>query len=148
MATLQNASESSRSKFTVDNILEITSSIGVKLPDEYLEQWRELIATVQDSIDVVQSLPDYVPSVDLEKYPRQNIHRPQRSENSGNAWAFKVRIEGASDGPLKGTTFCLKDNIAIKDVPMLVGTDVFMDYVPDVDASEFLCDRFFQCLLY
>ena len=30
----------------------------------------------------------------------------------------------------------LKDNIAVKDVPMLFGTDMFTEYVPDVDASK------------
>jgi Asp-tRNA(Asn)/Glu-tRNA(Gln) amidotransferase A subunit family amidase len=30
----------------------------------------------------------------------------------------------------------LKDNIAVKDLPMLFGTDMFTNYVPDVDASK------------
>jgi hypothetical protein len=48
----------------------------------------------------------------------------------------KVRIDGSSEGPLKGMRMALKDNIAVKDVPMLFGTDMFTDYVPDVDASK------------
>src|SRR5262245_41520970 len=149
MATLGSASTSSREKIAVKDIEALTQSIGVELPEEHKDEWCDLIATVQDSIDVVEALPDYIPQTDLERFPRKNIHRPESKENPGNAWAWKVTIEGANAGPLKGVTFCLKDNIAVKNVPMLVGTDVFTDYTPNVDASELsLSDlfRFANCI--
>ena len=136
MATLAPASKASKEKVSVLALEELTRNIGVELPEEQKEEWRDLIASVQDSINVVEGLPDYVPQVDLQRFPRTNVHRPPKNENPGNAWAWKATIQGAPSGPLKDLTFCLKDNIAVKDVPMLVGTDVFTDYVPDVDASE------------
>jgi amidase len=136
MATLQSASASSKDIVSSEIIRDLLSDLGLELPPKELEEWKELIASVQDSIDVVEDLPDYVPHVDLKKFPRENIHRPEPCENSGNAWAWKVRIDGEAEGSLKGLTFCLKDNIAVKDVPMLVGTDIFTDYTPNVDASK------------
>lgn len=78
-----------------------------------------------------------MPCVDTEQYPRQNVHRPTPGDNPGNAWAWKVRIDGDKDDGalLSNVTFALKDNVAVKDVPMLVGTDVFTGYVPDTDAT-------------
>jgi amidase len=136
MATFGIASSKSRQKITIQDVENLTRDIGVELPEEHKAEWRDLIASVQDSIDVVEALADYVPEVDLERFARKNVHRPERKDNPGNAWAWKATVEGASHGPLSGVTFCLKDNIALKDVPMLVGTEVFTEYTPDVDASE------------
>ncbi|KAF2793924.1 amidase signature enzyme [Melanomma pulvis-pyrius CBS 109.77] len=135
MATFGIASNANKQKITIRDVEKLTRDIGVDLPEHHKEEWRELIASVQDSIDIVQALPDYVPEVDLQRFPRENVHRPEKSVNPGNAWAWRATIEGDSEGPLKGVTFCLKDNICVKDVPMLVGTDVFTDYIPDVDAT-------------
>ncbi|CZR68188.1 related to amidase [Phialocephala subalpina] len=96
---------------------------------------HSLLASNQDSIHIVENLPDYLPTTDLERFPRRDVHRPKLEDNKGNAWAWKVRIEGAKEGPLKGVSMALKENIAVKDVPMLFGTNIFEDYVPDVDAT-------------
>jgi amidase len=135
MATLGQASSSSRDKVTVDTVQSLLKDLDLTLPVEHLEQWKDLIASVQDSVDVVDALQNYVPVVDLERFPRTDIHRPPAESNPGNAWAWKFSIQGEEEGPLKGVTVCLKDNICVKDVPMLVGTDVFTDYIPDGDAS-------------
>ncbi len=138
MATLGQASSANKEKFTIDKIVAITDSLGVKLPEDHLIEWHNILASVQESIDVIDDLEDYVPAVDLEQYPRKNIHQPLPEDNDGNAWAWRFKIDGASEGPLLGMTVCLKDNIAVKDVPMLVGTDVFTDFIPEVDASMIL----------
>lgn len=136
MATLTGASESHKTTVTEEKINHVLSQIDLQLPSDQISQWHDIIASVQESIDVVESLPDYFPPVDLDKYPRLDVHRPPVEENEGNAWAWKARIAGKEGGPLSGVTFCLKDNIAIKDVPMLMGTDMFSDYTPKTDASE------------
>ncbi|KAF4622789.1 hypothetical protein G7Y89_g14237 [Cudoniella acicularis] len=136
MATVNTASAANKQAITLEKILAITSSIGLKLPTAELEDWHSLIASNQGSIDVVASLPDYLPFVDFDRFPRQDVHRPKPEGNKGNAWAWKARIEGAVEEPLKGIRMALKDNIAVKDVSMLFGTDMFTDYVPNVDASK------------
>jgi amidase len=80
---------------------------------------------------------DYVPIVDEERFPRENIHFPEKSDNSHGAWAWKCNIidKQAKGGKLQGKTFALKDNVAVKNVPMLLGTNFIKGYVPDCDAS-------------
>ncbi|KAK6381028.1 hypothetical protein LTS17_005229 [Exophiala oligosperma] len=137
MATLAAASEANKKKITAEDVVDVIGDLNLSLPESDVSQWHDIIASVQESIDVVNSLPDYVPCVDTEQYPRQNVHRPTPGDNPGNAWAWKVRIDGDKDDGalLSNVTFALKDNIAVKDVPMLVGTDVFTGYVPDTDAT-------------
>lgn len=136
MATLTAASDLHKSTVTADKITHVLDKIGVNLASDQVSQWHDIIASVQESIDVVEGLEDYFPSVDLDKYPRLDVHRPTAEENEGNGWAWKSRIEGRKGGPLSGVTFCLKDNISVKDVPMLLGTDMFTDYTPRTDACK------------
>jgi amidase len=130
MATVNTASETNKQAVTLQKIQAVTTSLGLEIPPS------DLLASNQDSIDVVESLPDYLPLTDLDRFPRKDVHRPETKDNEGNAWAWKVRIDGTAEGPLKGMRMVLKDNIAVKDVPMLFGTDMFTYYVPDVDASK------------
>lgn len=136
MATLTAASEDAKSKVTAAKISLVLGKIGLELPSDQVSQWHDIIASVQESIEIVEALPNYYPPVDLEQYPRIRVHRPPPGENEGNSWAWKARIEGKKNGPLSGVSLCLKDNIAVKDVPMLLGTDIFTDYIPQTDASK------------
>ncbi|KAF1845191.1 amidase signature enzyme [Cucurbitaria berberidis CBS 394.84] len=79
----------------------------------------------------------YVPPVDEERFPRENIHFPEKADNSHGAWAWKCSIvdKKAKGGKLQGKTFALKDNIAVKGVPMLLGTNFIKGLVPDCDAT-------------
>lgn len=84
-------------------------------------------------------MTDYVPQVDLERYPRQNIRLPKPEENPLGAWAWQCDIEDkqkkSTSGLLEGKTIAIKDNIAIKDVPMLMGTNFVKNYIPNTDAT-------------
>ena len=66
-----------------------------------------------------------MPSVDLDRFPRENVRFPDPAENPLGAWAWRCRIQDKkqSAGLLAGKTIAIKDNIAVKDVPMLLGTD-------------------------
>lgn len=141
MATLTTASDSNKTIVTVEKISHVLDKIGISLKPDKSVQWHDIIASVQESIEIVQDLPDYFPPVDLDKYPRINVHRPPTHENEGNAWAWKSHIQGKAGGPLSGVTFCLKDNITVEDVPMLLGTDMITDYTPQTDASKSPCSR-------
>jgi amidase len=57
--------------------------------------------------------------VDEERFPRENIHFPEKHENVHGAWAWKCSImdkKAKGNGKLHGKTFALKDNIAVKEV--------------------------------
>lgn len=81
---------------------------------------------------------DYIPQVDESRFPRKNIHFPEKSENSHGAWAWKCDIvdqKPNTGGKLSGKKFAIKDNVAVKDVPMLLGTNFIQGFVPDCDAT-------------
>lgn len=75
--------------------------------------------------------------MDEDRFARENIHFPDEHENSHGAWAWKCTVvdKQAKGGLLHGKTFVLKDNVALKGVPMLLGTNFIRDYVPDCDAT-------------
>jgi len=76
--------------------------------------------------------------VDEQRFPRTNVHFPSKTENTHGAWAWRCDIKDTnpeSTGLLYGKTFCLKDMISVKDVPMLMGTNFVQGYTPDMDAT-------------
>lgn len=77
-----------------------------------------------------ETVLDYVPQTDEQRFPRENIYFPDKTQNSHGAWAWRCSIvdQDSKDGKLAGKTFAVKDNVAVKDVPMLLGTDFIKDY--------------------
>jgi amidase len=75
--------------------------------------------------------------VNEDRFPRKDVHFPDRTQNSHGAWAWKCTVsdEVTNGGTLAGKKFALKDNVALKGVPMLLGTDFIKDFVPDCDAT-------------
>lgn len=65
------------------------------------------------------------------------MHRPSKEEQVfGHAWAYRFLIRGTTGaGLLSGKTVCLKDVIAVADVPQLYGTDIFPPWTPTTDAT-------------
>lgn len=61
----------------------------------------------------------------------------EASENTHGAWAWRCSVKDARpiDGALAGKTIVLKDNISVKDVPSLLGTEFITGFVPDLDAT-------------
>lgn len=100
-------------------------------------EYRQLLAAVHDCAERILRLPDYRAEVDIQRYPRENIHRPSEDEQDlGNAWAHKFLIKGNRiGGPLKGKTVCLKDNIAVAGVAQFFGTDAIAPWTPKSDAT-------------
>lgn len=90
-------------------------------------------------------LIDYIPAVDLVRFPRTKVYQPgnndnnnsNTSENALNAWAWRCSIKDTqpNNGILAGKTIALKDMIAVKDVPMLMGTEFVQGHVPNLDAT-------------
>lgn len=83
------------------------------------------------------SSADYVPPVNEDRFPREAIHFPEPAQNSHGAWAWKCTVvdKHKNDGKLSGKTFALKDNVTLKGVPMLLGTNFIRDFTPDCDAT-------------
>lgn len=117
---------------------EICGELGVKINDDEKDVYRKLLGVFHDSAAELMAMPDYVPQVDLERFPRESIHFPDANENTHGAWAWKCSIKEKhrkEPGLLQGKRVVLKDNISVKDVPMLMGTDFVKGYIPDTDAT-------------
>jgi amidase len=106
--------------------------MGLSLTESDTASFLALMKPSVDAYNVVDRLPDHLPQV---KYPRTPGYRPSPEENKHNAWYYKTRIEGASQGKLKGKTVVLKDNIMLAGVPMMNGASTLEGYVPEIDAT-------------
>ncbi|KAI0020429.1 amidase signature domain-containing protein [Xylariomycetidae sp. FL0641] len=92
------------------------------------------MSAVDTAAKRVLAYDDYVPKVDLDLYPRTDIHIP--SDTDGGGWATKATVKctrPASDA-LAGRTVALKDNIALAHVRCTNGTGA-MDWTPGLDAT-------------
>ncbi|RDW80917.1 amidase-4 [Coleophoma crateriformis] len=123
---------------TVEQVDDLAASLGVKITDaQEKEDLHRLLAVYHESTEQLMALEDYNPPVDLTRFPRENVHFPDPKDNQLGAWAWKTTIKDSqpNNGPLVGKTIAVKDCIAIAGVPFLIGTNMFKDYVPDVDAT-------------
>jgi amidase len=117
---------------TRDDLRRIAEDRGFSLDAQQAEAYLEHLQPFLDAYDLVDSLPDNLPPVG---YPRSAGSRPRVDENPHNAWAQRTVVPGAADGPLRGRTVVLKDNIMLADVPMANGSSTLEGYVPELDAT-------------
>jgi amidase len=111
---------------------EIGGQLGIQMEDEYIEQVRTFMGPFGEAFTALDELPDNIPAV---KYPRGPWHTPTAEENKYDAWYVKVKISGASGGPLAGKTVAIKDTVCLAGVPMMNGASVLEGYVADMDAT-------------
>ncbi|KAL1889950.1 hypothetical protein Sste5346_008528 [Sporothrix stenoceras] len=104
------------------------------LPDDQINDFRVLLSALDEAAQHMLSFDDYQPTVDLEKYPRTDIHVPE--DTCGGGWATKavVTCTQPTSSLLAGRTIALKDNIALAGVRCTNGTTA-VDWTPVVDAT-------------
>lgn len=117
---------------TPEQLKDIARQMGLSLTESDIASFLTLMQPSVDAYNIVDRLPDHLPQV---KYPRTPGYRPSSEENTHNAWYYKTRIEGASQGKLKGKTVVLKDNVMLAGVPMMNGASTLEGYVPEMDAT-------------
>ena len=122
---------------TTEALDDVCKVFGIKLKDEEKEDYRKLLAVFDESAQELMAMPDYIPEVDLERFPRNDVHQMPKEQNTHNAWAWRGSIKDTrpNDGPLAGKRIVLKDMISVKDVPMLIGTEFVTGFVPNMDAT-------------
>jgi amidase len=115
-----------------EDLTAIARQFHFSIPQERMPAFEALVEgflAPYDRLDELQE-PKRQP-----RYPRDGGTEPRPEENRLGAWAWRVRIEGADDGPLAGRTVAIKDNVAVAGVPMRNGTALLDGYVPDEDAT-------------
>jgi amidase len=110
----------------------VALSLGIHIDDAKAEAYRQILQPNFDAYDVVDEMPDFVPSV---KYPRGMSYRPVAAENKYGAWYVKTTITGAAGGKLAGKTVAIKDNVCVAGVPMMNGSPTMEGFVPTLDAT-------------
>ncbi|KAJ5550218.1 Amidase [Penicillium sp. DV-2018c] len=122
---------------TREEVLALAKELAFEIPEHELEDYEALLARTQSTFELVAAMDDYQPEPDQTTSPRQHIHFPQPEDNRLGAWAwrFKLFSNSPASNLLQGKTLCLKDNICVADVPCLLGTDTFRDWVPHTDAT-------------
>jgi amidase len=117
---------------TAEEIERIATDIGLSPTPGDIDGFARLLDEALRGYDVVDSVPDRPPE---PLYARGAAQPPDPEENPTNAWASKIRVEGANAGPLAGKTVALKDNIMLAGAPMRNGTSLLEGYVPETDAT-------------
>lgn len=117
---------------TLSQMRDMATRFGMSLPDEDLEEYREIIEPYMQAYDRLDAMPDYLPEV---RYPRSPGHFPNPTDNPLNAWYVKTEVRGAPDGKLRGKRIALKDTICLAGVPMMNGSSIMEGYTPEIDAT-------------
>jgi amidase len=117
---------------TVEELARVARTCGFNLSAQDLESFRRLIEPAIVSFRRLDEMTE--PSLPV-KYPRDAGHRPASEHNPLGAWCWRCEIQGATQGPLAGKTFAIKDNVCVAGIPMMNGTSLLEGFVPDVDAT-------------
>src|SRR6266496_2878280 len=114
------------------DLARIAHQFHFTIPDERMPVVQALVEgflAPYDRLDAIEE-PKRAP-----RAPRDGGAPPRAADNPLGAWAWRVRIEGAGEGPLAGATIAIKDNVAVAGVPMRNGTVLLDGYTPDEDAT-------------
>lgn len=129
---------------------KLLAEIGCGIPPGDSDDYHVLLAAVHDCAEQLEAMPDYQPAPDRKRYPREDVRRPDApgEQEFGAAWAHRFLIRGATTAaaaaksspgsdlppPLAGKKVCVKDCIAVADVPQFFGSDAFPAWTPSTDA--------------
>ncbi|GJN87596.1 hypothetical protein Rhopal_000551-T1 [Rhodotorula paludigena] len=120
---------------TPKDVLAAAARLGFTVPEGHEEDYLALLQGTDRAAQAILAQPDYLPEVDLKRFPRRDVHLPSPDDNPLRAWAWKATIEGARTGLLKGRTVTVKDTVCVAGVGQLFGTDAFTDFTPSIDAT-------------
>ncbi|KAJ1331029.1 amidase [Microdochium nivale] len=129
---------------------KLLAEIGCGIPPGDSDDYHVLLAAVHDCAEQLEAMPDYQPAPDRKRYPREDVRRLDApgEQEFGAAWAHRFLIRGATTAaaaaksspgsdlppPLAGKKVCVKDCIAVADVPQFFGSDAFPAWTPSTDA--------------
>ncbi|MDJ0852421.1 MAG: amidase [Myxococcota bacterium] len=115
-----------------EEIETITRDLGLQPTRDEAAALEAVAGGLLAGSAALDAAPDELPAV---RYPRTPGRRPPPEENPLGAWYVRARVEGADEGPLRGRSVALKDNVMLAGVPLANGTRILEGYVPPVDAT-------------
>ncbi|WP_449121818.1 amidase [Pseudomonas viridiflava] len=105
---------------------------GYDLSDSQMQAYLNLADKSLNSYEAIDAL--YAAHV-AQPTPLREHSKPLPAENLHAAWYVKTHITGAAEGPLKGRTVVIKDNVSVAGVPMANGSLSLEGYMPSEDAT-------------
>lgn len=78
-------------------IADLAARHGIRIPADQQGDWATLLQTLDASVQRISAMDDYLPALDLQKYPRTDAYVPADTVDGG--WAVRVREQGADRGP-------------------------------------------------
>jgi amidase len=117
---------------TRDEVRAAAAELGIDLTDAECDLHISFMAPDLEAYGFVETLAEPKPSIDP---PDRTSRRPDPEENALGAWHVRTGIRTSDEGRLAGRTVALSDNVCLAGVPMMAGTSMLRDYVPDIDAT-------------
>lgn len=117
-----------------DEVATLASTAGITISDKHVDDFAKLLGAFEQTVDGLLAEEDYVPNVDLDKYPRTDIHVPNDTDKGGWATKCTAKCVEPKNDLLKGKTVALKDNVALAGVRCTNGTTA-LDWTPQIDAT-------------
>ena len=118
------------------DIERLANQVGLSLTPDERDDYLALVNGSLESYDAI--LEADTPEFETREvgFPnRPTGWRPAGDEDTLNAWIYRCRVEGASEGALQGYEVGIKDNIAVAGYPMTIGSEVLDGFVPQIDAT-------------
>ena len=117
---------------SIEDMTDIAEYYGMNISDSEMGEYQQLLTDTLASFDRIDELEA---PVLVSGYKRDKGSAADPNDNPHNAWYWKTTIEGSTEGPLKGKSVAIKDNICIAGVPMMNGSRAVEGYIPDNDAT-------------
>jgi amidase len=116
---------------TSRDVEELAALDGLELDAGEAAELLPVVAALVAAAGIVDELDAPLPP---PRYgPRKPGRRPNPDEDPYNAFITRCEIAGAADGPLRGRTVGVKDNICVAGVPTTNGSRLGA-YIPSADA--------------
>ncbi|GAA6014797.1 hypothetical protein JCM10207_002184 [Rhodosporidiobolus poonsookiae] len=115
---------------TLGDVEETGKRLGFLPPAGHEEDYVTLLQATDACAAELLAIPGYTPEVNYARFPRKDVHRPADEDNKLRGWSWKATVKGED-----ASAVCLKDTIALAEVPLCFGTSAFEDYLPSVDAT-------------
>lgn len=77
------------SRISPKEVVDLAAKSGIAVPPAHEAAWADVLSGLNESAQAVLAMGDYLPSVDLDRYPRTDVHVPADTVRGG--WALKVK---------------------------------------------------------
>ncbi len=119
----------------LDEVVAVAKELGIHLGLDEAVLYRKYLLQDLTALDAFVQARVEEAKAPMVSPAREPGYRPGPDEDPLNAWTWKCRIQGVSEGLLAGKTVSYKDHIAVAGMPMSLGSFALEGFVPDFDAT-------------